>query len=213
MKGKWLVLCALMSSFFMSSVWSFEVVLTDPRFRECVKALAQKEHWKTTSDVTQINCNNKKITSVEGIEQFKNLAVLSLYKNKIKQATISSLPLLTSLNLARNELVHIQVSELPLLENMYVFGNKLTALALTNLTNLKVIKANNNRLETLSFKNNSSLEKIYIFDNKLETVDIYGLPKMKMMDCRQNPMPDPLYEEMDRMTAVTFFHDGNADDW
>lgn len=213
MKGVWLVLCVCMSSFYMSSALSFEVVLADARFAECVKALAQKKHWKTVNDVTEINCNNKKITSIEGIEQFKNLAVLSLYKNKIKKATISSLPLLTSLNLARNELIHINVHELPLLETMYVFGNKLTALELTNLANLKVIKANSNLLETVTFKNTTNLEKIYIFDNKLETVDIYGLPNMKMMDCRQNPMPDPLYEEMDKMTAVTFFHDGNADDW
>lgn len=213
MKGKLLILCILTSSFFMTSALSFDVILTDSYFSKCVTALAQKKHWKTASDVTEIKCNNKKITSIDGIEQFENLTVLSLYKNKIKKADISSLPSLTSLNLARNELTHIKVSELPLLETMYVFGNKLTMLDLENLTNLKVIKANNNILETVSFKNNTHLEKIYIFDNKLETVDIYGLPKMKMMDCRQNPMPDPLYEEMDKMTEVTFFHDGNADDW
>ena len=197
----------------MASALSFDVVLSDSYFSECVTALAQKKQWKTASDVTEINCNNKKITSIEGLEQFKNLSVLSLYKNKIKKADISSLPLLTSLNLARNELTHINVSEVPSLETMYVFGNKLTTLELDDLTNLKVIKANNNTLETVSFKNNTYLEKIYIFDNKLETVDIYGLPAIKMMDCRQNPMPDPLYEEMDKMTHVTFFHDGNADDW
>ena len=197
----------------MSGALSFEVVLADSHFTECVNKLAQKKYWKAVSDVTEIDCNNKKIASIEGIEQFENLVVLSLYKNKIKKADISSLPSLTSLNIARNELVHINVSELPLLETMYVFGNKLTALELNNLTRLNVIKANNNLLKTISFKNNTNLEKIYIFDNKLETVDIYGLPKMKMMDCRQNPMPDPLYEEMDKMTAVTFFHDGNADDW
>lgn len=213
MKGKLFVLCMLMSSVFPHNALSFDVVLADSYFAECVNKLAKKKDWKTVSDVTEINCNNKKITSIEGIEQFKNLAVLSLYKNKIKSANIPSLLSLTSLNLARNELTQINVGELPLLDTMYVFGNKLTTLELTNLTNLQVIKANNNLLETISFKNNTNLEKIYIFDNKLETVDIYALPKMKMMDCRQNPMPDPLYEEMDKMTEVTFFHDGNADDW
>ena len=47
----------------------------------------------------------------------------------------------------------------------------------------------------------------------MEHIDIYSLPKMKYMDVRQNPMPDELYEEMDKLKGTTILHDGNADDW
>ena len=44
-------------------------------------------------------------------------------------------------------------------------------------------------------------------------MDIYHLPLAHYIDVRQNPMPDKLYEEMDKLKGITFLHDGNAKDW
>ena len=86
-------------------------------------------------------------------------------------------------------------------------------LILTNLINLKVLKANNNKIENFSYSNTPKLENMYIFNNQLETINIYDLPSLQYMDCRQNPMPDSLYDEMDKKNDTTFLHDGNAEDW
>ena len=78
---------------------------------------------------------------------------------------------------------------------------------------LTLLKINDNQIVKFTYKDLPALEKIYMFNNLMEHVDIYHLPAMKYMDARQNPMPDPLYEEMDKMAGVTFLHDGNAEDW
>lgn len=190
-----------------------DLTLKDANFASCVKALMLKNNWQDASQVTAINCNNKKISSIDGIDQFENLNDLSLYKNNIDVVDLTQLKVLESLNLARNQLSHLQIQGLSKLKSVYVFGNKLTSLRLIDLPALNMLKANSNELVELAFSNLLSLEKVYIFDNKLTTVDIYGPLNLNYMDCRQNPMPDVLYEEMDKMTHVTFLHDGNADDW
>jgi Leucine-rich repeat (LRR) protein len=86
-------------------------------------------------------------------------------------------------------------------------------LNLSNLINLEVLKANNNKIENFSYSNIPKLEKMYIFNNQLEAININDLPSLQYMDCRQNPMPDSLYDEMDKVDNTTFLHDGNADDW
>ena len=37
-----------------------------------------------------------------------------------------------------------------------------------------------------------------LFNNKMPTIDIYRLPLLKIMDVRQNPMPDVLYDAMNK---------------
>jgi Leucine-rich repeat (LRR) protein len=96
---------------------------------------------------------------------------------------------------------------------LYVFDNHLTDLTLSNLAQLQTFKANNNNIEYFAYSNIPKLQKIYIFNNELETIDIYNLPSLQYMDCRQNPMPDSLYDSMDKIDDVTFLHDGNAEDW
>jgi hypothetical protein len=89
----------------------------------------------------------------------------------------------------------------------------MTALELAGLPKLKLLKINDNQIVQFTYKDLPALEKIYMFNNVMEHVDIYHLPAMTYMDARQNPMPDPLYEEMDKLKGVTFLHDGNAEDW
>ena len=110
-------------------------------------------------------------------------------------------------------LSHLTISDLPLVNTIYLFDNGLKTLILTNLINLEVFKANNNKIEHFTYINTPKLERVYIFNNQLETIDIYNLPRLHYMDCRQNPMPDSLYDEMDKIDDITFLHDGNAEDW
>jgi Leucine-rich repeat (LRR) protein len=187
----------------------------DNNLQTCLQTLADKNRWSQSKDVTEIKCHSQDIQSLRGLEQFTALESLSLYNNRIEQLDID-LKLfkdLKVLNIARNNLKQLDVANLPKLNKLYVFDNQLTGLTLSNLAQLQTFKANNNKIEHFSYINTPKLEKIYIFNNQLETIDIYNLPSLHYMDCRQNPMPTSLYDEMDKKDDITFLHDGNAEDW
>jgi hypothetical protein len=190
---------------------SFE--LPDKKLQECVNALAERKGWQDASQVRQIKCHNQGIKILDGLGQFSELEVLSLHKNNIEKFELEPLAKLKTLNIARNPVSQLQLNNFPQLKTLYAFDGELISLQLSNLPQLQQIKVNQNKLEEFGYENLPALEKITIFDNQLEHVDIYNLPALTLMDCRQNPMPDKLYEEMDVLTDITFLHDGNADDW
>lgn len=205
-----LPLCLLLA-LIPSVSTAFEV--RDSNFQQCLNDIGKKKSWVKPEEFLVIKCHSAKIESVEGIAQFSNVESVSLHKNNIREIRLPSLTKLKTLNIARNKIEHLVIADQPQLEKLYLFDSATTTLHIENLPKLKLLKANNNNLIKFTYSLTPSLEKIYIFDNQLEHVDIYSLEKLAYMDCRQNPMPDPLYEEMDAMRHVTFLHDGNADDW
>jgi len=187
--------------------------LADKKLEACVNALAKKHAWENAASVDKIECHNKGITSLDGVEQFKNVVKLSFHKNDIKQVKLSNLLLLREINLARNKIQTLELANFPQLKNLYFFGNRIPTLSLNALPSLEQIKGNSSEIVNFEYHDLPKLEKIYLFDNEIETLDIYHLPAMKYMDVRQNPMPDKLYEDMDKVPGVTILHDGNAEDW
>jgi len=185
----------------------------DKQLAVCLKKLADKYGWQSPDEYKTITCHNSSIDTVAGLEKYKNIEVLSLYKNNIAVFDASAFRSLQKLNLGRNRLVSLSVSDLPLLREFYIFDNRLTELSLMKLPKLEKFKANANFIETFTYKMVPSLAKIYMFNNNLTHLDIYSLPALKYMDVRQNPMPDALYEDMDLVKGATILHDGNADDW
>lgn len=187
--------------------------IADAALKACVIGQAQKNHWDTSTQVTNLECNSQHIKQLEGLSQFTQLAKLSLYNNELERADVQGFSQLKHVNLAKNQLAQITLAALPALEELYLFGNKLTQLQLSQLAQLKTVKINDNQLTQFTYSDLPSLEKIYLFNNKIVDLDIYHLPAMRYMDARQNPMPDKLYEDMDKLNGVTILHDGNAKDW
>lgn len=203
-------------SFFLvltQRIHAADFELVDKKLQACINGLAKKHKWDSASAVDKIVCHNEGIKNLDGIEQFVNVEKLSFHKNDISEVRLSGLSKLKELNLARNKLQKLELANLPSLKNLYFFGNRLPQVTLADLPSLTQIKANSSEIVEFSYKNLPSLEKIYMFDNQMETIDIHNLPAMKYMDVRQNPMPDELYEDMDKMEGVTILHDGNAEDW
>ncbi|MES2673127.1 MAG: leucine-rich repeat domain-containing protein [Pseudomonadota bacterium] len=206
--------------FYFITLWimsnaanAFDVVLEDKNLQDCILQLKQQKQWSTIAAVTEIECHNKNIRTLAGIEKFTQLKKISLYNNEITEAKLSNLPNLQHLNLAKNKMHDLSISDFQALESLYAFGNKLTRLKLSNLPKLQQIKANDNLIVEFHYQDLPALEKMYLFNNKMVDMDIYHLPLARYIDIRQNPMPDKLYEEMDKLKGITFLHDGNAKDW
>lgn len=185
----------------------------DPQLKHCVEETLRKNQWQSLERITSLECHSQKIASLAGVEQLVKLQKLSLYNNNLTQVGLVNLPELRHINLAKNRITRIQLAQLPALTELYLFGNRLEKFHLQQLPALRLLKINDNQLLAFTYDGLPAVEKIYMFNNLMEHVDIYRLPALKYMDARQNPMPDPLYEEMDKMSGVTFLHDGNAEDW
>ena len=187
--------------------------LTDSNLSQCINALMLEHQWQTPAEVETIKCHNKDIVSTQGIQQFSNIKVLSLYNNNIKSIDLSKFKKLETVNLAANRLQQLTVSQLPKLTRLYIFKNRLTQLHLATLPTLEQVKANDNKLELLKIKSTPKLAKLYLFNNQLENLKIATLAKLSYLDVRQNPMPDEFYDFLDDQNGLTARHDGNADDW
>lgn len=187
--------------------------LPDAELKKCLIELHKSKGWKTLSEVQEIKCHSKNIRTVSGLEAFKQLQVLSLHNNDLQDFNCNLFAEIRILNLAKNNIETLHCDKLIHLEKLYIFANQLTNLQLTQLEKLETLKANNNLIEVFQHQALKALNKIYLFNNKMESMEINGLPSLKYMDVRENPMPDELYEEMDKLSGVTVLHDGNAEDW
>lgn len=188
-------------------------LVQDPEFSRCINEIMASHHWQTAAQVTDLQCPNRGINSLEGLEQFTQLQQLNLFNNHLQAFAAKPLNNLRSLNIANNQLQNLSLRDFPELQTLLVFNNQLQALETRNLPALTSLKGNNNQLLAWQYQNLPKLEKILLFNNKMPSIDIYHLPALKMMDVRQNPMPDPLYDAMNKMVGITFMHDGNAPDW
>jgi len=98
--------------------------------------------------IKEIDCSNKNLTSLEGIENLVNLKELYCDNNQ-----------LTSLEGIEN-LVNLKF--------LYCYDNQLTSLKeIENLVNLKELYCSNNQLTSLEgIENLVSLEHLYCYDNQ-----------------------------------------------
>lgn len=185
----------------------------DQALKQCITKLSNKNHWHSSEQVTKIKCHGQGIKNIVDLNNFPNLNYLSLFNNQIINADLSSLTQLSYVNLANNQLTFITLSNLTQLKTLYVFKNRLTTINFTGLSSLKKIRATNNLLNKLDISPLVSLEKAYFFNNKLKDLSVKGMPKLKFIELRQNPMSDEVYDRYDEIDGITIVHDGNADDW
>lgn len=187
--------------------------IKDSALKNCLRKDANKHNWQQANHVTKIKCHGKKINSLQGIEQFTELTYLSLFNNNIANADLTPLSKLEYLNLASNRLSSLQVAGLSQLSTLYLFKNKLKSLDMSGLAQVKKLRLTNNLLTELDIQPLLALEKAYLFDNKLEDLTVKGLTKLTLIDLKQNPMPDEVYDRYDQIDGITIIHDGNAEDW
>lgn len=190
--------------------WS---TISDSALRQCLMELAQKNAWHHASDVKEISCHSRSIRSLDGLPPFTQLESLSLHNNQLTDVVMRDQPQLKRLVVSRNRLKSLHIQNTPHLTELFFFDNVLAQLQLNDLPKLTLLKGNANQLQQFNYTNLPALEKIYLFNNKLVDIDIHHLPALRYMDVRQNPMPDELYQRMDKMNNITFLHDGNALDW
>ena len=160
------------------------LIFTDAKLTNCIKQHAKQRQWQNVTQITQLNCANKNIENLGGLQHLNQLQQLDLSQNQISLlAPIGALTELKRLNLAGNKIVDINpLSKL----------NKLTHL---NLGQANKLSPNNNSIRDLSPINNlTALEHINISHNQINDISaVESLTNLAFIQLSHNQIRDISY--------------------
>ena len=163
---------------------------TDPNFLAAVRAIVKKPTGSIfKSDVANIqnlNVNNKKISTLAGIEFFTALETLNCSGNNLGKLDMSKNPALTTLDCQNNRLTDIIVSKNDVLNALNCSFNLLEKLDVSRNGALTHLDCSNNQLQYLSVVNNKKLQKLECRSNRLSKLDVSKNGALNWLDVRYN---------------------------
>ncbi|MBC8884235.1 hypothetical protein H9X57_15285 [Flavobacterium piscinae] len=172
-------LLILFSSFVQAQI----VNIPDPNFKNAL--LSYNPVIDTNSDgeiqesealaVTYLILDGLDISSLEGIQSFSNLEILSCWENQLTTLDLSGMSILYSLACNDNQLINLNLSGCLNLIELFCNNNLLVELDVSGLTNLTQIICHNNLLAELDVSGHTNLEEVF-FDNNptIETFNAAG---------------------------------------
>ena len=163
----------------------------DPNFRAYIQDLADttKDGKLTQNEadkITQVGTGEKSITTLKGIEYFRNLIYLNCDGNSITSLDLSKLALLETLYCQRNDLDKLNISSNLNLKNLYCGGNDLTYLDLKKNTNLNVLDCGYNHISSLNLSSNKYLTSLTCDKNSIKVLDLTNCPFLSYLDAQYN---------------------------
>lgn len=136
--------------------------------------------------VTEMDCSQRAITNLAGIELFSNLSSLNCSQNKIVTLDPSLFPQVTSLNSSSNPLTTLDVSSLQGLTSLSCNNDQLGSLILGSLPALTELDCSQNALTTLDLSKLPELISLNCSDNQLNALDVTHNAKLATLNCKNN---------------------------
>ena len=140
-------------------------------------------------NVTDISVGSKSISSLKGIEHFKNLTNLNCGSNyTLEKLDVSKNTKLTNLDCSFTQLTNLDVSKNPALTELNCSSNKLTSLDVRNNPALKDLYCGSNKLTSLDVRNNPALTELDCNQNGLTSLDVSKNTKLTYLDCNNTKL-------------------------
>ncbi len=163
----------------------------DGAFRAYVYDNLDTDHNGALSDaernaVTRIIINQKSLSSLQGIEYFPALELLSCSSCGLKSIDVSALPKLQTLNCNSNGLSSLDVSGNRALTHLECSNNQLTRLNLNGNPGLRHLGCSSNPLGSLDLSHNPALEEVWCEYDQLSALDVSQNPNLAYLDCFGN---------------------------
>ena len=133
--------------------------------------------------VTEIDVNDKNITSLKGIEFFPNLK---------------------KLNCGHNRLTSLDVSENTVLQELVCWENQLTSLDVSQNTALQELACFENKLTSLDVRQNPALQKLSCWDNRLTELDVSKNTELTYLKCSYNRLTELDVSQNTKLTELYF---------
>ena len=143
----------------------------DANFRTIVKNFDTNKDGNLSDTeiaaVEEIDCYDKGISNLKGIEYFTALR---------------------SLNCGCNQLTSLDVSKNTTLTKLYCKKNQLTVLDVSKNTALTYLRCNYNQLTSLDVSKNTALTKLYCDNNQLTSLDVSKNTALTGLNCGHNQL-------------------------
>lgn len=157
--------------------------------------------------VTELNVQNARIKSLNGIQYFTQLVTLRCYNNQLTKLDVSKNTQLkylwcynnqlTELDVSKNiqltavvcwnnQLTKLDVSKNAKLTSLWCDSNQLTRLDVSKNTKLQSLHCDNNQLTKLDVSKNAQLEILYCGNNQLTNLDVSKNTKLQTFECMDN---------------------------
>ena len=164
----------------------------DAKFRTVVKKFDTNQDSSLSDTeiaaVKKINCSNKGITNLKGIEYFTSLNILWCTDNQLTALDVSENTALTKLNCCFNKLTSLDVSKNTALTILECNANRLTSLDVSKNTALTELNCSINKLTALDVSKNTALTELYCNDNQLTSLDVSKNTALTKLNCSINKL-------------------------
>lgn len=152
-------------------------------------------------EIKEIRCNQREISSLEGIASFVNLEILVCSRNKLSSIDISKNVKLTELYCSENALEELDVSENIALTKLYCYLCTLSRLNVSSNTALIEMNCYGNSLNVLDVSTLTSLQKLFCQKNELTALDLRKNLAINTLNVMDNPDLKTIYLEKDQVIA------------
>ena len=190
-------------------VYLTDLIVPDDTFREYLleqfdldknKILSPAERYA----VTEIDVNNKNITSLKGIEFFPNLKKLNCGHNRLTSLDVSKNTVLQELVCWENQLTSLDVSQNTALQELACFENQLTSLDVGQNPALQKLSCWDNRLTSLDVSKNTELTYLKCSYNRMTELDVSKNTELTYLDCSYNRLTELDVSQNTKLTELYF---------
>ena len=152
--------------------------------------------------VTEIDVNDKNITSLKGIEFFPNLKKLNCGHNRLTSLDVSQNTALQELECFENKLTSLDVSQNPALQKLDCWDNRLTSLDVSKNTELTYLKCSYNRMTELDVSKNTELTYLDCSYNRLTELDVSQNTKLTELYFVSNQLTSLQADNCTNLTVI-----------
>ena len=138
--------------------------------------------------VEEIDCYNKGISNLKGIEYFTALRSLNCGYNQLTALDVSKNTTLTKLDCKNNQLTVLDVSKNTALTYLRCNRNQLTSLDVSKNTALTKLYCSTNQLTSLDVSKNTALTKLDCYNNQLTSLDVSKNTALTGLNCGYNQL-------------------------
>ena len=164
----------------------------DANFRTVVKKFDTNQDSSLSDTeiaaVEEIDCYDKGISNLKGIEYFTALRSLSCGRNQLTALDVSKNTALTYLHCSYNQLTSLDVSKNTALTKLYCYNNQLTSLDVSKNTALTYLDCWGNSLTKLDVSKNTALTYLDCGYNQLTALDVSKNTALTYLSCSYNQL-------------------------
>ena len=139
--------------------------------------------------VTKISITSKTISSLKGVEYFRNLTQLLAWNNQLSSLDVSHNPRLKELDVEGDELTSLDVSHNEQLKYLDVDRSSLPSLDVSHNVQLPTLYVTDNQLSSLDVSVNRHLTSLCVDGNRLSSLDVSKNMKLKVLRLWSNRLP------------------------